>query len=235
MTAQRNARLGSLACAARRARDTQGRAHQFWRVFNASTVPMVMVDHDRRYTAANAAARLFFRLSLDELLARRIDDLTPPDRRDRLRTIWEQLISQGAVTGLYDFSFEDATAARISYCAIANALPSQHLLIFMPAHWGEDELGTTESDPGPATSPLAARELEVLTLIAAGGTTHEIARELTISPATVFTHVQNILTKLKARNRPHAVALAMQRRLIDPSTLERDARDLYAACAAESR
>lgn len=147
----RSARLGSMASAARRARETQGRARQFWRVFNASTVPMVMVDNDRRYMP-RTGRRLFFRLSLDELLARRIDDLTPPARRDRLRTIWEQLISHGSVTGLYDVSFEDGTAARISYCAMANAIPSQHLLVFMPAHWEEDELGTTESDPGQAES-----------------------------------------------------------------------------------
>ena len=42
-----------------------------------------------------------------------------------------------------------------------------------------------------------------------------LAEELTIAPATVRTHAQNALRKLGARNRPHAIALAMQANLID--------------------
>jgi DNA-binding CsgD family transcriptional regulator len=38
---------------------------------------------------------------------------------------------------------------------------------------------------------------------------------LTISVATVRTHVRNILRKLNARNRAHAISLAMQHGLLD--------------------
>jgi len=54
---------------------------------------------------------------------------------------------------------------------------------------------------------LTDREREVLHQLAAGRTSVQIADELVISPRTVDTHVQNILTKLGARNRLHAVTL----------------------------
>ena len=60
----------------------------------------------------------------------------------------------------------------------------------------------------PAAHLLTAREREVLTLIARGLATDGIARELFVTPNTVRTHVTRILDKLRAHNRPHAVAIA---------------------------
>ena len=67
---------------------------------------------------------------------------------------------------------------------------------------------------GAAAHGLTARELEVLTLIARGLSTDSIARELFVSPNTVRSHVTRILDKLRARNRPHAVAIALSAGLI---------------------
>jgi DNA-binding CsgD family transcriptional regulator len=55
---------------------------------------------------------------------------------------------------------------------------------------------------------LSCREIEVLTLIAAGGTKYEIARRLGIAPRTVASHMSRIYRALGARNAAHAVALA---------------------------
>jgi DNA-binding CsgD family transcriptional regulator len=54
---------------------------------------------------------------------------------------------------------------------------------------------------------LTRREREVVTLIALGGETAEIARELHISPETVRTHVRNARSKLGARTRAQLVAV----------------------------
>ena len=67
---------------------------------------------------------------------------------------------------------------------------------------------------GAAAHVLTARELEVLTLIARGLATHNIARELFVTPNTVCSHVTRIRDKLSARNRPHAVAIAISAGLI---------------------
>jgi DNA-binding NarL/FixJ family response regulator len=64
------------------------------------------------------------------------------------------------------------------------------------------------SGENPAES-LTARERAVITLIATGDETPEIAQRLHVSPATVRTHVRNAMTKLGAHTRAQLVAVAM--------------------------
>ena len=58
--------------------------------------------------------------------------------------------------------------------------------------------------------PLTAREQEVLRLLAQGATNQEIADRLVVSLRTVKKHVGNLLLKLEAQNRTHAVARARE-------------------------
>ena len=57
---------------------------------------------------------------------------------------------------------------------------------------------------------LSDREVEVIDLIANGFTNGEIGERLFLSEETVKSHLRNILAKLGARNRAHAVALALR-------------------------
>jgi DNA-binding NarL/FixJ family response regulator len=61
---------------------------------------------------------------------------------------------------------------------------------------------------------LTARELTVLQLIALGNSNKEIAAQLRISDETVKSHVTNILEKLGANDRTHAVTTALRRGII---------------------
>jgi len=64
---------------------------------------------------------------------------------------------------------------------------------------------------------LTARELEVLHLLADGHDQQAIAERLVVSPRTVGKHIEHILSKLPARSRAEAVAIAYQRGLHAPS------------------
>jgi DNA-binding NarL/FixJ family response regulator len=65
-----------------------------------------------------------------------------------------------------------------------------------------------------ADDTLSPRELDVLRLIAAGNSNKLIADQLTIGEATVKSHVTNILSKLEAKSRAHAVTIALKRGII---------------------
>lgn len=73
--------------------------------------------------------------------------------------------------------------------------------------------GSVEALPNAA---LTGREEEVLRLMATGRSNPEIAKALTLSLETVKTHVGNVLTKLGAHNRTHAVVIAYESGLVAP-------------------
>jgi len=62
---------------------------------------------------------------------------------------------------------------------------------------------------------LTPREIDVLRLIAAGNSNKRVADKLSIGEASVKSHVENILSKLGANDRTHAVAIALKRGIIE--------------------
>lgn len=66
-----------------------------------------------------------------------------------------------------------------------------------------------------ADEPLTSREIEVLRLIAGGKANKIVADHLGITEETVKGHVKNILSKLGANDRTHAVTIALKRGIIE--------------------
>ena len=66
-----------------------------------------------------------------------------------------------------------------------------------------------------ADDALTERELEVLRRVGGGLSNKQIAQQLTISEGTVKAHMKSILPKLGARDRTHAVMIAVKRGIIE--------------------
>jgi DNA-binding NarL/FixJ family response regulator len=66
----------------------------------------------------------------------------------------------------------------------------------------------------PARTALSGREIEVLELVARGGSNKELARELHLSEATVKSHLIHIFDKLGVTDRTAAVTVALERGIL---------------------
>ncbi len=84
----------------------------------------------------------------------------------------------------------------------------EHLLA---GHRAAEENGAAAR---PVTAKLTDREQQVLSLIAAGHPTREVAQELCYSERTVKNVLHDVVTKLNARSRSQAVAFAVREGLI---------------------
>ncbi|MEA2247212.1 MAG: hypothetical protein QOH46_1741 [Solirubrobacteraceae bacterium] len=195
--------------------DARDEAPKLKRIFERSHVPMVMVDGSRRYVEVNRPARLWFRLSLEEMRRFAIGDLPlgPPD--GIMPRSWARLLEVGYIAGRYPVDGGDGGQVDVVYCGIARVLPGLHLIAFAPADWPEDELSPIENDRREPGARLTPREIEVLALAAKGLSGPDLAEDLVLSPRTVNTHFKNIHAKLQVRTRAAAVAKAMRLGIID--------------------
>ena len=65
-----------------------------------------------------------------------------------------------------------------------------------------------------AEEPLSAREIDILTLVAAGQANKVVARQLSVSEQTVKAHLRTIFQKLGVNDRTQAVTTALRRGII---------------------
>jgi DNA-binding NarL/FixJ family response regulator len=120
-----------------------------------------------------------------------------------------------------EYVFEALQAGAAGYL-LKNADPDYLAAAIRAVHAGDAILDPAVTQkvirratrPGAAepalTEQLTPRERDVLRLIAAGAANAEIASQLCLTEGTVKNHVSHILSKLGARDRAHAVRLAVQ-------------------------
>jgi len=117
-------------------------------------------------------------------------------------------------SGFHGFLTKDTSTPRFM-SAIKAVLEGQAVI---PHHLGRRAAGATTPEDRAAAllaEQLTPRELDVLALLVEGLAGNELARRLSISPNTVRTHVQSILTKLQVRSRLEAAAFAVRHGIVN--------------------
>ncbi len=125
--------------------------------------------------------------------------------------------------GASGFLLKDATAEQL-VAAIRTIAAGDALLDPAVTRRVVDAFTRTPPDnplPPRELAELTKRELEVLRLVARGLSNPEIARELIVTDATAKTHVSNVLSKLRLRDRVQAVVYAYENRLVEPGAEQR--------------
>jgi two-component system nitrate/nitrite response regulator NarL len=72
---------------------------------------------------------------------------------------------------------------------------------------------------------LTDREREVLALLVEGLSGQDMAERLSVSPHTVRTHVQNVMSKLQVHSRVEAASFAVRHGIVQPDSIARSAAD----------
>jgi DNA-binding NarL/FixJ family response regulator len=106
-----------------------------------------------------------------------------------------------------------ACATPEEVCAAVRMAAAGYQLSRTPQH----RASTWDGRAVALQTGLTERECDVLSLVAKGMSNAEIATELTLSEHTVKSHVQNMLGKLRLRNRIHAVIYAFDAGIAHPA------------------
>ena len=176
---------------------------------------MLITDDQRRLVTGNRAACAMLGIARDEVSWLTMDRFTPASERRRLEEQWATFLAAGAAAGSYTLEVANQEPVRVEFGATANVLPSRHLMVFV----APGEASNEPRDLGEPWAPVALdlrgrreltkREREIMTLVATGSQSGEIANRLYLSTETVKSHVQNAMGKLGSHTRAHAVATAL--------------------------
>jgi DNA-binding NarL/FixJ family response regulator len=118
------------------------------------------------------------------------------------------LVSDALDAGARGFALKDAPLEDVARAIATVARGDLYIDPVLAAGLASNRRSGTER------RPLSAREREVLRLLAEGGSYAEIGGSLFLSPDTVRAHAQRAMTKLGAKTRTQAVAVAMREAMI---------------------
>jgi PAS domain S-box-containing protein len=176
-------------------------------VFRRSANAIVLADEQRRFVDVNDAAVRLIGRERAELIGMPVADTIRPSERERAAREWQAFMRSGEHAGTRNVIRADGTEVRIEVAARFLRVGGRRLAVSVT-------LATSAVDAPPSPAPprrgsLTSREREVVTLIALGHDTSQIADGLLVSPETVRTHVRNAMAKLGARTRAQLVAIAL--------------------------
>jgi two-component system, NarL family, nitrate/nitrite response regulator NarL len=124
-----------------------------------------------------------------------------------------RMLREAIKVGFHGYLTKDTSIMRFVE-SIKSAVNGQVVLPHRLAARAAGQKSVEERDAELLADQLTDRERDVLSLLVKGARSDEIARWLSISPNTVRTHIQNILTKLQVHSRLEAAAFAVRHGLV---------------------
>jgi PAS domain S-box-containing protein len=178
----------------------------FWGVFERSTNPIALLDSERLIVEVNAAACAMVGLPREAIVGRSGDHFAAPHELlnidDEWRAFWDSDIWENERVLIR----ADGVSIRTSFAARTSFIGGRKLAVLVFIGVVEDE---QEPAPRVALGELTRREREILSFVALGNTSSQIAEQLVISNDTVRTHVRNAMAKTGARTRAQLVAMTL--------------------------
>jgi PAS domain S-box-containing protein len=179
----------------------------FWLIFERSSNAIVLLDDERRYVDVNPSAVALLGRTREELLGTSSLENIRGSERKPAASQWQAFLKSGEDSGARTLVRPDGSEVEIDYAARLAVIGGRRLAIFVSL--ANTDLAAEAPRDRAAAGSLTTREREVITLIAMGRETNEIAAQLHISSETVRTHVRNAMSKLGARTRAQLVAIAL--------------------------
>jgi PAS domain S-box-containing protein len=182
----------------------------FWLVFARTSNPIVLLDERRRIVDVNDSALSLLQRDRADAIGSSIVESVKPDERAASTREWRAFLRSGEYSGKRALVRADGSEVQIDFAARLETLDGRRLAIYVAMVEQSPASCAAARAPAPELG-LTNREREVVTLIALGLETAEIAAELHISSETVRTHVRNAMSKLGARTRAQLVAIVLCR------------------------
>lgn len=176
-------------------------------VFERTSNPVAMLDEERRIVDLNAATVALLGGTREQLIGTSLRDKLRPPERERADEEWRDFLRTGEYSGTRELVTADGDEVRVQFAARLADVSGRRVAIFVAIAGSEPEPFAIAR--GAAQLGLTERESEVVTLIAMGLDTGDIAGELHISSETVRTHVRNAMGKLGVHTRAQLVAVVL--------------------------
>lgn len=199
----------------------------FWSVFEHSHIPMALIDRDLRFVDVNEAAAELYEHPREEVVGQPAGTAFVGGRSSTSSGEWQRLLRENELYGEHLISRASGKPMRVSYAAHATTINGEWRALFVTLSAKLEPQGTElisatapaenrAQRPSPAEKPfgklggsLTPREREVIRRVALGRSTPQIASDLSLSPATVRSHVRNAMVKVGAHTRAQLVALVL--------------------------
>jgi PAS domain S-box-containing protein len=177
----------------------------FWGVFERSTNPIVLLDSERYVVDVNAALCGLMGRPREAFVGQRADRFVARHELENIDSEWRAFWASDIWENERVLIGAEGERIRVEFAARTSDIDGRKVAVLVFIRIELDE----ETAPAVALGDLTPREREIVSLVALGNTSAQIAVQLVISIETVRTHVRNAMAKTGARTRAQLVAMAL--------------------------